>query len=76
VAPVPDALEHRNSVLAACHRLAIDDARPGAQPPDGLDDQRKAECEVVTWAAVEAYALGILACDDPDAVMFYLMPLR
>ena len=49
VMPMPDAVEARDAVLAARHRLAVDDAGSGVQPCQGHDDQRKAVREVVTW---------------------------
>jgi hypothetical protein len=31
VAPIPNPVEHREPVVVAGNRLAVDDARPGAQ---------------------------------------------
>jgi hypothetical protein len=39
VAPVSDALEWRDAVIPAGDRLAVDDARAGPQPREGLDDE-------------------------------------
>jgi hypothetical protein len=74
VAPVSDPFEQRDAVLTARHRLAIDDARAGAQAREGLDDEREAGCEVVAWAAVQLDALLLLARYDPDAVVLDFVP--
>src|SRR5437763_1282219 len=47
MAPVSDAIEARNPVLAACDRFPVDDAGPRAQPGQRLDDQRKAVGQVI-----------------------------
>jgi hypothetical protein len=73
VAPVANALEYRDAILAATDRLAIDDARAGAKAPDSLNNQLEAPGEVAAGAAVLAYAAICLAGDEPDAVVLYLV---
>ncbi len=50
---VADAVEARHAVVAAAHRLAVDDARARAQAGQGLDDQREAVCQVIARPAIE-----------------------
>src|ERR1700730_5951264 len=40
VVPVTDTVERRYPILAARDRLSVDDARPGAQVGDRLDNER------------------------------------
>ena len=44
------------------------DARPRAQTSEGLDDERKAVGQVVTWPAVKLHPLAFFAVDHPEAV--------
>src|SRR5258707_4363371 len=48
VAAIADAVEARHAVVAAAHRLAVDDAGARAQAGKGLDDQREGIGQVVT----------------------------
>jgi hypothetical protein len=73
VASVADAIEARHAVVAATHRLAVDDAGARAQADEGLDDQREAVGQVVAGTAVEAKASAILARDDAEAVVLDLV---
>jgi len=43
----PQPLEHREPVLIAGDRLAIDQARADLEPVNGLDDERIARCPIV-----------------------------
>jgi hypothetical protein len=73
VPPVTDAVEARHAVVAAAHRLAVDDRGASAQPRHRLDDQQEAVREVVPRAAVEPHAVAVLAHDDAEAVVFDLV---
>jgi hypothetical protein len=44
--PVADALEARDAILAARDRLSVDNAGPGAQLGDRLDDERESVGQV------------------------------
>jgi hypothetical protein len=69
VAPVADAVEHCEPVVIAGNRLAVDDARAGAQVFQRLDNQGEAVGEVVARTAIEPHPCPVLAGDDPEAVM-------
>ena len=76
VSPIPDALEGRDPVLAARDRFPVDDARPRAQPGEGLDDEREAVGQAVPRAAIEIHPLAIYAGDHPEAVVLdFVQPL-
>ena len=76
VAAVADAVEARHAVVAAAHRLAVDDAGARAQTGQRLDDQREAIGQVVAGAAVEPHAVAVLARDDAEAVVLDLVQPR
>jgi hypothetical protein len=67
MAPIPNPVEHRKAVVVAGNRLAIDDARAGAQVSQRLDNQGEAVRQVVARAAVELHPRAVLAGDDADA---------
>jgi enoyl-CoA hydratase len=69
MAPVADAIEARDAVLAARDRLAVDDAGSRAQLRQRPDDQREAIGQVVARPAVEPHPLAILAGDDPKPIV-------
>jgi hypothetical protein len=73
VMPMPDAVEARDAVLAARHRLAVEDAGARAQPSERLDDEREAVGQVGARPAVELHPLAFLAGDHPEAVVLDLM---
>jgi hypothetical protein len=74
--PVADALEARDAILAAGDRLSVDDAGPGAQLGDRLDDERESVGQVVARAAVEFHPFAVLARDDAEAVVLdFVQPL-
>jgi hypothetical protein len=58
--PISDAFEQRYAGLTACNGFPVDDAGPGAQARQGLDDQRQALGQVVAGAAVELHARAVL----------------
>ena len=70
------SFEARHAVVAAAHRLAVDDAGARAQAGEGLDDQRKAMGQVVARAAVEPHAGTVLAGHDAEAVVLDLVQPR
>jgi len=63
MAPIADAIEARDPVVTASHRLAVDDAGARAQSGEGLDDERETLGEVVARPAVEAHAVAALPRD-------------
>src|SRR5262249_29066111 len=73
VVPRADAIEARDAILAARHRLAVDDAGARAQPGERLDDEREAVGEVVPRPAVKLDAVVALAGDYAEAVVLDLM---
>jgi hypothetical protein len=52
--PVRDAVERRYPILAARDRLSVDDAGPGAQLGDRLDDERESVGQVIARPSVSA----------------------
>src|SRR6202022_3150847 len=72
VVPVTDAVERRNSVLAARDRLSVDNAGPGVQLGDRLDDERESVGQVIARSAIELHPFAVLAGDDPKAVVLVL----
>jgi hypothetical protein len=63
-------------VLAARDRLSVDDAGPGAQLGDRLDDERGTVGQVITRAAVELHPFAVLAGDDAETVVLdFMQPL-
>src|ERR1700724_2576748 len=76
VVPVTDAVERRYPILAARDRLSVDDAGPGAQLGDRLDDERESVGQVIAWPAIELHPFAVLARDDAEAVMLdFVQPL-
>jgi hypothetical protein len=76
VVPVTDAVERRYPILAARDRLSVDDAGPGAQLGDRLDDERKSVGQVIARPAIELHPFAVLAGDDPKAVVLdFVQPL-
>jgi hypothetical protein len=73
VVPIADAVEARDPVIAARHRLAVDDAGARAQPGEGLDDEREAPRQIIARPAVEPHAVVALAGDHAEAVVFDLV---
>jgi len=67
------AVEARDTVLAARHRLAVDDAGAGAQLVQRLHNQREAVGQVVARSAVELHPRAILARDHAEAIVLDLM---
>jgi len=61
VAPIANPIEHREAVLVAGNRLAVDDARPGAQVSQRFDNQPEAVGQLVAGAAVEPNLGAVLA---------------
>src|SRR5271165_7004981 len=57
VPAIADAVEARDAIVAACHRLAVDDAGARTQPGEALDDEREALGEVVARPTVEPHAV-------------------
>ena len=73
----PQPLEHREPVLIAGDRLAIDQARADLEPVNGLDDERIARCPIVSVPRQQAYANGIPARHEPVAVVLdFVNPVR
>jgi hypothetical protein len=72
-AEVVYAIEAPHAVVAAAHRLAVDDAGARTQAGERLDDQREAVGQVVARAAVEPHARTLLARDDAEAVVLDLV---
>src|SRR5215831_18544042 len=73
----PQPLEHREPVLIAGDRLAIDQAGVHLEPVNGLDDEWIARCPVVPVPRQQAYADGIPARHEPVAVVLDLVnPVR
>jgi glucose-6-phosphate dehydrogenase assembly protein OpcA len=70
---VADEIERSDAVVITANRLPIDDAGPRAQACQRLDDQREAIGEVIAGTAVELHLCGILAGDDPKAVVLDLV---
>jgi hypothetical protein len=66
MAPVSDAIEARNPILAACDRLPVDDAGLRAQPRECLDNEREAIGQVIARPAVEPHPVAVLAGDAPE----------
>src|SRR5262245_29232520 len=58
----PQPLDHREPVLIAGDRLAIDQAGTHLEPVNGLDDERIARCPIVPVPRQQSYADGIPAC--------------
>src|ERR1700730_15140226 len=76
VVPVTDAVERRYPILAARDRLSVDDAGPGAQLGDRLDDEGKSVGQVIARPAIELQPFSVLAGDDPKAVVLdFMQPL-
>jgi hypothetical protein len=76
MAPVTDAVERRYPILAARDRLSVDDAGPGAQLGDRLDDKRESVGQVIAWPTIELHPFAVLARDDAEAVMLdFVRPL-
>src|ERR1700730_1435428 len=76
VVPVTDAVERRYPILAARDCLSVDDAGPGAQLGDPLDDERKSVGQVIAWPTVQLHPLAVLAGNDPEAVVLdFVQPL-
>ena len=73
MAPVSDAIEGRDPILTAGHRLPIDDTGARAQPCQCLDDERKALGQVIAGAAVELHPLAVFAGDHPKTVVLDLV---
>ena len=69
VLPIPNAVERRDPVIAACNRLAIDDAGVGAKPSERLNNERETLGKVVAWTAVKLHPFVVLAGDNPEAVV-------
>ena len=70
---IADAVEARDSVIAARHRLAVDDAGARAQLGEGLDDERETVGQVVARPAVEPHPRALLAGDHTEAVVLDLV---
>src|SRR5260221_2530281 len=67
------ACEARHAVVAAAHRLAVDDAGARAQAGERLDDQPEADGQIVAGAAVEPHAVAVPAGDNAEAVVLDLV---
>jgi hypothetical protein len=67
VVSIADAVEARDTVIAARHRLAVDDAGARAQLGKGLDDARETVSQVVARPAVELHPRALLAGDHTEA---------
>src|ERR1700730_8607910 len=76
VVPVTDAVERRYPVRTARDRLSVDDAGPGAQLGDRLDDERESVGQVIAGPAIELHPFAVLAGDDPKTVVLdFVQPL-
>jgi hypothetical protein len=65
--------EERFVFFAAYYSFGVDNARARLEPRQGLYDEWKALCEVVTGAAKELDACVLLPRDDPDAIVLDLV---
>jgi hypothetical protein len=75
--PEPQPFEHREPVLIAGDRLAIDQAGTHLQPVNGLDDERIARSPVVPVPGQQADADRVSARHQAIAVMLDLVnPVR
>jgi len=73
MAAIADAVERGGPIVAAHHRLAIDDARACAQAGLPLDDEGEAVGQVLARTAVELHPIAVLARDHAEAVVLDLM---
>ena len=73
----PQPLEHREPIVIAGDRLAIDQAGTRLEPVHGLDDERIARCPIVPVPRQQSYADGIPARHQAIAVMLdFVNPVR
>src|SRR6516225_9574457 len=70
---IADAVEARDPVLSARHRLAVDDAGARAQLGECLDDERETVGQVVARPAVELHPRALPAGDHTEAVVLDLV---
>jgi hypothetical protein len=68
-----DEIERRYPIFAAGDRLAVDDAGPGAQLGDRLDDERESVGQVIARPAIELHPFAVLSGDDPKPVVLDFM---
>jgi hypothetical protein len=66
---VPDAIEARYSIIPARDRLTVDNAGPGAESPERLDNEREAMGQIIAGSAIQPNPLAFLAGDHPEAVV-------
>jgi hypothetical protein len=66
---VADTVERRDAVVATNNGLPIDEAWPGAQTSQRLDDERKAPSQVMARTAVEPHPPIDLAGNDVEAIV-------
>ena len=71
--PIPDQVEEGDAIRTAGDRLAVDDAGPGLEPMQRIDDPGEPPGQVIARPAVELDALTLLAGDHPEAVMLDLV---
>jgi hypothetical protein len=70
---IANALEARGAVLAARHRLAVDDPRARAQLGERFDDEREAVRQGLSPGRLYRLdPLAVLAGDHPEAVVLDL----
>ena len=73
----PQPFEHRQPVLIAGDRLAVDQARADLEPVNGLDDERIARCPIVPVPRQQPYTDGVSARHEAVAVVLDLVnPVR
>src|SRR5690349_17533623 len=70
---VANEIERSDAVVISRDCLPIDDAGARTQACQRLDDQREAIGEVIAGTAVELHLCGILAGDDPKAIVLDLV---
>ena len=64
-----EAYQRCYPILAARDRLSVDDAGPGAQLGDCLDDERESVGQVITRSAIELHPFALLARNDMEPVV-------
>jgi hypothetical protein len=71
--PSPDQFKTGDPVATARDRLPVNDAGPGAQPCEGLDNEWKPVGQIIARPAVELNSRALLAGDYPKAIVLDLM---
>jgi hypothetical protein len=74
---VPDAIEGGDTIIPARDRFPVDNAGPGPQPREGLDNQREASSQIIARPAVEPDPVALLAGNNPEPIMLdFVQPYR